>query len=37
MDNLGDYIFDPKELEEDINSDTKRKIKEKDDDFWDDV
>jgi hypothetical protein len=37
MDNLGDYVFDPSELEEDINSDTKRKIKKKDDDFWDDL
>ena len=37
MDNLGDYVFDPDELEEDINSETRKKIKEKDDDFWDDL
>lgn len=37
MDNLGDYVFDPNELKEDINDKTKRKIKEKDDDFWNDI
>jgi len=37
MDNLGDYVFDPDELKEDVDSDTQRKIKKKDDEFWDDT
>ena len=37
MKNLGDYVFDPEELEEDINSETRRKIKQKDKEFWDEI
>lgn len=34
MKDLGNYVFDPEELKEDIDSETKRKIKKLDDDFW---
>jgi hypothetical protein len=37
MKNLGDYVFDKEELKEDINSETTKKIKKKDDKFWDDI
>lgn len=34
---IGEYIFDPDELSEDINSETRNKIKKIDKDFWDDI
>lgn len=37
MDDLGDYVFDSDELKEDIESETKRKLREVDDDFWNDL
>ncbi len=37
MKDLGTYVFDPEELKEDVNSETKRKIKKKDKEFWDEI
>ena len=37
MEDLGTYVFDSDELKEDINSDTKRKIRKIEDDFWNDL
>lgn len=37
MEDLGTYVFDPDELKEDINSDTKKKIRKVEDDFWNDI
>lgn len=37
MEDLGTYVFDTDELKEDINSDTKRKIRKIEDDFWNDL
>jgi hypothetical protein len=37
MDDLGDYVFDSDELVEDIDSETKNKIRKVEDDFWDDI
>ena len=37
MEDLGTYVFDTDELKEDINSDTKSKIRKIEDDFWNDL
>lgn len=37
MEDLGTYVFDSDELKEDINYDTKRKIRKVEDDFWNDI
>lgn len=34
---IGEYVFDPDELSEDLDSETKRKLKKVDKDFWDDI
>lgn len=37
MRDLGNYVFDSEELREDINFETRRKVRQIEDDFWNDI